>query len=371
MQEKDYAEKFWSFVASPENGKTEFAPAPALLGRFADLLSPALARELLRPASAKLGRELIPATLANKSLLYNRFLRNVQLRWVRAIGAAGFDVVYLKGFASAHTLYDDPDARTIGDLDLLVRPQDLGPLVRFLSAEGFSFSGEARSPWGFISDTSFLPFVSRDTTANLDLHVAPDAYPATRSLSTEAVFSQSRWLDVEGLRVRIPSLEHVFFLTLTNAAKVAFGPPSARKTVDAMRLLERAGELDWGQIAVLLTGARSRKAARIFLQLLQKLGANMDAVPASLLAPPRGLAACEFACLVRDYETLFPVEPGRFSTLRRELLLATEWRVGLYRNWLRLRGLLRPYGGLPPGLGTALAFDDKVAPVSGEKHRPE
>ena len=341
---------FWSLVTLPEEASRVAAAAtPEILRRFADLLSPALARELLRPAAAKLGRELVDPAAADKSLLYNRFLRHVQLRWVRAIGEAGFDVVSIKGFANAHLFYDDPAARVIGDLDLLVRETDLDPLIHFLSGHGFRFSGEARSPWGFISDTSFLPFVSEDASANLDLHIAPDAYPATAALSTGAVFAASHWLDIDGLRLRVPCPEHGFFLTLTNAAKLAFGPPSLRKTVDALRLLENGENLDWGQIGNLAQAGRSRKALRVFLQLLQRLGANLGEVPDRLRTPFRGLTAREFAALAGDTDALFPVAPGPFTALRRELLLATEGRVGLYRNWRRVRGLVSPHRGLPPG----------------------
>lgn len=341
---------FWSLVTLPEEASSAAAAAtPEMLRRFSDLLSPALARELLRPAAANLRRELVDPAAADKSLLYNRFLRHVQLRWVRAIGEAGFDAVYMKGFANAHLFYDDPDARVIGDLDLLVHAQDLDPLIHFLSGRGFRFSGEARSPWGFISDTSFLPFVSEDASANLDLHIAPDAYPATRVLSTGAVFAASRWLNIEGLRLRVPCPEHGFFLMLTNAAKLSFGPASVRKTVDALRMLEKAKALDWREIGALAQAGRSGKALRSFLQLLQHLGANLGDVPAHLRRPFHGLAAREFASLAVDTDALFPVVPGLFTALRRELLLATDMRVALYRNWRRVRGLVRPHGGLPPG----------------------
>jgi len=347
------AKRFWSLVTL-ENGEQAITSAatPVMLQRFVDLLSPALARELLRPASAQLQRELIDPAAAEKNLLYNRFLRHAQLRWVRALAEAGFDVVYLKGFANAHSFYDDPDARTIGDLDLLIRPAGLDSLLHFLSEQGFRFSGEPRSPWGFISDTSFLPFVSEDASANLDLHIAPDAYPAYLSLSTEAVFAEAQWLDVEGMRVRIPCPEHAFLLSLTNAAKVAFGPMSVRKTVDAIRLLQRT-KLAWGDVERLAEAGRFMKAARVFLNLLQRLGARLDGVPPGLGAPLRGLGARAFEKLVLDYEALFPTEPGALLSLQRELLLCTEGRVGLYRNWLRLRGLIRPYGGLPSEKGIA------------------
>lgn len=341
---------FWRLVTRPETASLAVA-TPELLRRFGDLLSPAFAREALCVAEARAGRPLLAPEAAEKSLLYNRFLRHNQLRWVREIGQAGFDVVYLKGFAAAHTLYENPDARTVGDLDLLIREADLDRLIRFLAGRGFRFGGGARSPWGFISKTSFLPFVSADGSANLDLHIAPDAYPATLALSTEALFAESQKIEAAGLVLRVPSAEHGFFLLLTNAAKVAFGPLSVRKTVDAICLLRRVKTLDWDRLGRLAAKGRLAKPLRAYLALLRHLGAETAGVPDALMAPFRGLAAAELGRLLHRYDTLFAKAPGRFETLRTELLLGGELRVGLYRNWLRLRGLVRPYGGRPPEKG--------------------
>ena len=61
------AKGFWSLVTL-EGSQEPIASAatPVMLQRFADLLSPALARELLHPASVRLQRELIDPDAAEK-----------------------------------------------------------------------------------------------------------------------------------------------------------------------------------------------------------------------------------------------------------------------------------------------------------------
>ena len=52
--------------------------------------------------------------------------------------AAEIDVVFIKGFANAHTLYPDLALRIQGYLDILVRLTDFNRLVDFSSHRGFS-----------------------------------------------------------------------------------------------------------------------------------------------------------------------------------------------------------------------------------------
>ena len=106
--------------------------------------------------------------------------------------AAEIDVVFIKGFANAHTLYPDPALRIQGYLDILVRPTDFNRLVDFLVAQGFCCRAAENHPWGMISDASFLLFVLSDGASHIDIHIRPYSYPAHRSLSTELVFADSR-----------------------------------------------------------------------------------------------------------------------------------------------------------------------------------
>ncbi|CAN0500930.1 unnamed protein product, partial [Laminaria digitata] len=205
--------------------------------RFADLVTPALAAHCLASAEKRLGKSFLDADTVKQSLLINRFNGGVQRRWMQAIAETGIPVVYMKGFAFAHSLYPDPDIRTIGDIDILVRPGDLGNLLHFLTDQGFQFDPQPMAPWGFISDASFMPLVSAAGDCNIDLHVQPDCYPAYRSLTVEDVFGFSRFQTIAGVEVKIPCIEHALLLCLTNAAKDKFGVFSVRKLVDIWMLL--------------------------------------------------------------------------------------------------------------------------------------
>lgn len=97
---------------------------PASLDRLAELIGPALARNLLPDT----GMALADGDVV-QSRLANRFRRADGLRWARHAAVHGIQVVCIKGLAAAHLFYPDPDLRTMSDADLLVAGASRDPLV--------------------------------------------------------------------------------------------------------------------------------------------------------------------------------------------------------------------------------------------------
>ena len=317
--------------------------------RFADLVTPALAAHCLEAAENRLGKSFLKADTVKQSLLINRFNGGVQRRWMKVIAETGMPVVYLKGFAFAHSLYPDPDISTIGDIDILVRRADLEGLLAFLTDNGFEFDLLPMAPWGFISDASFMPLVSAEGDCSIDIHVQPDCYPAYRSLAVEDVFENSTLQMIAGAEVKIPCIEHAMLLCLTNAAKDKFGVFSVRKLVDIWMLLRSGRPIDWDVVERLAASGSFLKPARVVFALLHRLGMPKGAVPESLCPVPSGLLARPFERLVSDYASMFATEPTAMRVFEREMLLCTESGVALHNTGLRLKGLLRRKNGLPEG----------------------
>ncbi len=317
--------------------------------RLADLVTPALAAYCLTAAERHLGQAFLDAGTVRKSRLTNRFNGGVQRRWMAAISETGIPVVYLKGFALAHSLYPDPDIRTIGDLDILVRPEDLDRLLAFLADNGFAFDPLPVAPWGFISDASFMPMVSPGGDCSIDIHVQPDCYPAYRSLDVEDVFADSVVQTIAGRNVNIPCIEHSMLLCLTNAAKDKFGIFSVRKLVDIAMLLRSGVSIDWDMVERLAASGHFLSPARVVFALLRCLGLPDGVVPESLCRPPSWLSARPFRRLVSDYASMFATSPTTWRALERELTLCTEPGVALHNAGLRLKGLIRRRKGLPEG----------------------
>ena len=63
-------------------------------------------------------------------------------RAIDALQATGTEVLVLKGAALIGSVYEDPGARPMGDVDLAVPPPRVGEAVRALQGAGFTAAGE-------------------------------------------------------------------------------------------------------------------------------------------------------------------------------------------------------------------------------------
>lgn len=313
--------------------------SPQAVARFSEMASPVLTDFLM-------GGGVLPASQVEQSRLNNRFRLAAQVSCLRAISDAGIEVVAIKGFALAHTIYPAPELRTVGDLDILVRPGDRDRLLGHLSGLGYTFVPLPRPPWGFISEASYAPFVSADGACNLDVHIHPDCYPAYRSLTTELVFSRAVEVRAGDLTFQAAHRDHAFLLCATNVAKDKFGPFATRKIADAMRLAVEGG-LDWPALEALAEAGNFTRPYRAFLRLLAELGTDPALLPPDCTAPFSARREREYRRMLDETLMLYPSEPGLPATLRRELFLSTEPRVGLRNALARMRGLFARETGVP------------------------
>lgn len=326
----------------------ERAALEAWAGGIGDLISPALADHLLETAAATAGGPLVEPERAAKGRLYNRFLLERQAQAVRLVRDSGARFVCMKGFALAHLVYARPEARIVGDVDLLLAAQDLTKAAAALAQRGFT-ALPIPSRFGFISEASFLPIVSGDGQVAIDLHVAPDAWPAARALTAEAVFRRAVPFSMGAMELSAPAPEHAFFLLVTNTAKDRFGPEGVRKLVDAAMLLKAYPRLDWDEVDALAQRGGYQTALAAFLSLMEIVG-QAPGAPARLRRVGRPLAEREVRRVARLYRRAEVPGLGFRAKLRRELLLGPAPGSVLLINLKRLFGIMRPRTGLPPGI---------------------
>ncbi len=331
----------------PQTAGVERAELAAWADRIGDLLSPSLADHLLEDLQERIGA-LITRERADKARLYSRYLWRRQIDAVRLVRDSGARFVCLKGFALAHQVYLQPQPRIVGDVDLLFHQEDLPTASAALSAAGFG-AMPIPSRFGFISDSSFLPVLSADGQVALDLHVAPDAWPATRSLDVDTVFRRAEPFRAADLDLLAPAPEHAFFLLVTNIAKDRFGPEGVRKAIDAAMLLRARRPFDWQEVVFLAERSGYARALAAFLGLLGLLGTRTG-VPERLRRSLGPLPRLEVERVTAFYRNGRVPQLGFSGKLRREFLLGPDPLSVLRINLKRLRGLARPRTGLPPGI---------------------
>ncbi len=318
--------------------------------RFAHLSSPTAAAWLAQSLSAR-HPGLFDSADIERAHQFTRFHRARAFAALAPVQAAGIDVLVLKGMATASRFYPDPLIRLMGDVDLLVRPADISRLCDLLEGDGFRFLKSSDTPlWGLSSESSFHPLVAADGQFMFDLHIAADDYPVSRALDIEMVFATAQPIDVGGLTLRAPSDDHLFLLALTNAGRDKFGPDSVRTLVDVVAALTRADfQPDWDGLAALAARGGFLKPVTLAVNLLARLGLRPERLPQRLIQPYRGLAGWAFDALFADYLTMFAHSPTKWHLQMRDWLAISAPDVLMHRNWRRLRGMARPWSGLPPG----------------------
>jgi hypothetical protein len=198
-----------------------------------------------------------------------------------------------------------------------------------------------------ISDARFLPFVSLDGATHIDIHIHPDSYPAHRSLSTELVFANSQLVDAAGAKFQVPGDDHSLILCATNAAKDKFNISSVGKVIDAIMILNAGRRLDWDRIEGLAKDGGFLLPLKVFFALLNGLGVAMGDVPRHFYASPGGLRGVALRQVLDDYLAYFPRELPLTTLLWREMAICAEPFVALHNVGLRLKGLARPWTGIP------------------------
>lgn len=320
------------------------------IARFAGFAGPTTAAWLLERL-LKSSDPVLSADNVERARQLARFQRATALRWLTHIAEGGIDVVALKGFATAHRFYPDPLLRAMGDVDLLVRPDDLDRLCTMLESRGFRFRKSRGTPsWGLSSESSFHPFVSEDGTFIFDLHVAADDYPVSRGLGVAEVFARASMIEADGVPVRVPCNDHLVLLAVTNAGRDKFDAASLTSLTDLVVALARAGVTpDWERIEDHARRGGFMDPLVAAVRLLARLGIDHDRLPAGLLGGYRGPAARAFEGIAADCLSVFAEEPSRWLSQARDWLVISSLPTLAHRNRRRIRGLIRPWPGVPPG----------------------
>jgi hypothetical protein len=343
----------WQAICAPET--PPISCDETLLGegvrRFARKTAPTVAAWLI-PALTAQDPKRFSADKLERMRQYNRFTRARAREWLELINAAGIDVLALKGLATATRFYPDPLIRAMGDVDLLVRPKDVGRLCDLLAGQGFRFKKSRNTPiWGFPSESSFHPFVSADGSFVFDIHIAADDYPVSIGLPVDRVFDAAQTLDVDGVKICVPSDDHLLLLALTHAGRDKFGPDSLRSLTDIIVALTRAnlrpGWPAWGALIDCARAGGFLRPMRAAINLLAALGVGRHLLPEDLLGSYPWPAQAAFAGVVRDCLTVFVAAPSRTAMQIRDWLLISSSGVLAHRNGRRRHGLVRPWSGVP------------------------
>jgi hypothetical protein len=173
--------------------------------------------------------------MAQRNLLLTAEL----LRILDAFHSAGVPALAYKGPALAVAAYGDIAKRDFGDLDLLLRPEDIGPARRALERAGFvpfpEFAGlTAEQERAYLRSGYHFQYGRPDGAAPVELHwnIAPHVFGIAAPMET--LFRRAVSAQVGGRAVPAPSDEDHLLLLCIHGAKHAW---------DKLRLIADVAQL--------------------------------------------------------------------------------------------------------------------------------
>ncbi|HRZ52103.1 MAG TPA: nucleotidyltransferase family protein [Candidatus Contendobacter sp.] len=210
----------------------------------------------------------------------NRRLRAVLRDTVKLLNQAGIEPLLLKGaIALLPGQYPHAFARMLGDLDLAVAEPETHRAAEVLRAAGF-YPAPNIDPalWSLTDHHHLLPLFHPSGDGYIEIHqkLLADRVPKA-ALCLTMVQARARLMDWDGLRVRIPALEHRL---LHNAlhhqlqdGAFFFGLLSLRQLLEfaQLRALPDAVNLDWPRLFQHLDAVGAGDALRGYLLAAQRL----------------------------------------------------------------------------------------------------
>jgi hypothetical protein len=265
---------------------------------------------------------------------------------LQAFADAGVPAILLKGISLVERVYQAPGERTMGDIDLLIRRQDLPVAESVLRSQGYTFSDE---------DQGFMPEFARDFMAEIPYCKGTVCIDLHWHLVTMRWYRQTTVLDIDGIWDRAvparidaaPALRlcpedeiiHLCFHTAVHHSLV-----HSKGYRDIVRVI-RAEGVCWNVLAGRACAWRVSTACWAALTVTKALAG--DAVPASALEA-LGVTRWRRRLLRRFIEpaqaghSLMAVGGKRFLAIllvdRWQDLPSVIWR-GLFpgRRWLQTR----------------------------------
>ena len=188
-----------------------------------------------------------------------------------AFNAVGIEPVALKGLAHLLTgLYPDQSFRFLIDIDLLVSDNDLSKAVEILQRLGYG--GDKPDAIELAVNHSYTPLF-RAASVTLDLHHALGRRLSRLILPAAELIRDSGVCDFEGVRLRIPSpqhlmIHHLIHSQLHDSYRDRLWPPL--RTMYDFLLLQHsfAQQLDWRAIEERF---RDRNQVAVLAMYLQRV----------------------------------------------------------------------------------------------------
>ncbi|MDQ2800010.1 MAG: nucleotidyltransferase family protein, partial [Armatimonadota bacterium] len=161
---------------------------------------------------------------AQRCWIHSTMLAQELARISRLLGGEGIPLAAMKGPALATQVYGSITARTMGDLDILVRPSEFARARALLEANDFVWEETVAALPLFYQDlyarqAHHFTFRQRRLGYPLEVHVRASSGPAYFPIPVEELLADAQPVSVAGVDVPTLSLRHHFLFVAAHGAK--------------------------------------------------------------------------------------------------------------------------------------------------------
>ncbi|WP_295450117.1 nucleotidyltransferase family protein [uncultured Thiodictyon sp.] len=181
------------------------------------------------------------------TLLYN-LRRQIQLRTMcLACESAGIPFLLLKGLWLVETIYGDLKARASGDIDLLLRPQDMPRFTALARTQGFKVPSDCTDLRQIAAINNEFKLIHPVTGAFFDIHWSLTHPIDEVAIDEDRFWQRSESATLAGQPCRTPCLEdHLLLLCFHAAIHHRFQYVGPRAMLDIAQVITRLPRpIDW------------------------------------------------------------------------------------------------------------------------------
>lgn len=247
------------------------------------------------------------------------------------------EAMLLKGAALAYTSYQSFPDRPMGDIDLLIRPEDAERAWSLLRARGWTPAPVMGTLERYAGHHHLPPLFHDSTNCRLEIHDKILAGEHPFCFSTDAFWSRAKRITVNGRAMTVPDPMHQLWHICAHFAwshAMEWGGWRALRDVQAIA----AGGFDWPEFARFARETRAATCCYWTLRMARRLaGAAVPVDVLSSLKPPYP----EFVLGRLEHHfisSLLPSEQSCPSVRLTQLL----WEAGVAPGWSG-HGRARPW----------------------------
>lgn len=222
-----------------------------------------------------------------RKTLMNNLRQQAHLRqMLEALNEADIPVILLKGLWLGETIYRDLKARSTGDIDLLLRSEDMPRFTKLVIELGFDLPSNTANICDLPPFTNEFPLIHPIRKSFFDIHWALTRTPVEKPVDEEKFWLRSEIYTIAGTPCRTLCMEdHLLYLCYHAAIHHRFNYVGPRALLDIARLVDtptrpidwqdlvtRSRELGWDRgVWLMLNLARKHLGSQVPMTVLKEL----------------------------------------------------------------------------------------------------